>query len=424
MDLLDSIQAKSLGEPLEFKKLHQLACRFSLLLLERKEALIEVLMQYETFEVAADEIRRTVDLFDNLDKNSEYFIGRTGSVKTFLPQNQPLYALACFGIVPSLMADKVFVRPPRVAHPVFRQLVEELELPRFFPNIELYYGDKQVFAAQDSKSTNVVIFTGKSETGLNLRKKFSEDTLFILNGSGHNPIVVTESADLDLAVENSLKVTLFNQGQDCSAPSAILVHQKIAEDFRHRILEKLREIDLKVGPYKEKKNIVGPNTNGKHVVKMAEFFRKNKDYFIWGGSIHPIFQMIQPTLFEKPLHLGPVFEEYFAPVIMLQPYDQDSGLGLYFEHPRYLQNSMYVTVFGYSPYVESLKAKGLHLDDNIIYNSNIQNIERGFLQYGGLGPRASCVYLGSKKYYGATLPQRDIFQYLLKPQAEGLRTDN
>src|SRR5690606_22181782 len=137
-------------------------------------------------------------------------------------------------------------------------------------------------------------------------------------------------------------------------------------------------------PYKNKENIVGPNTSGKHVIKVAEMFRKNKKYFVWGGNINPISQIIQPTLFEKPLSIGPVFEENFAPVIMMQPYEKDNELKKYFEHPRYFHNAMYVTVFGYSHYVESLREKGLHTDSNIIYNSNVQEIERGFLEYGGL----------------------------------------
>ena len=55
------------------------------------EQLIEILLEYESYEVASDEIARTVDLLSSLEENRKYFQIRTGAVTTFLPRNQPLY---------------------------------------------------------------------------------------------------------------------------------------------------------------------------------------------------------------------------------------------------------------------------------------------------------------------------------------------
>jgi len=59
--------------------------------------------------------------------------------------------------------------------------------------------------------------------------------LFIANGSGHNPIVVTETADVDSAVASALSVQLYNQGQDCANPNAILCSCPMYEEFVSRL---------------------------------------------------------------------------------------------------------------------------------------------------------------------------------------------
>lgn len=414
----NTLSNKDVTTSVPFTSIEALAHHYCRHLQVNKDLILSILMQYETYTVACDEFDRTVDLLTNINENKNYFGKKTKRIKTFLPQNQPLYAFTCFGVVPSFQTHFLEVRPPQVSHRVFRELIHAIKVSDYFPHIEVNYEDKHTFAKKNAKNTNVVIFTGSSETGLNLRKLFPQETLFILNGSGHNPLIITEDADLDLAVKTTLKLCLFNQGQDCSAPSAILVHQNILNIFEKTLIENLRTLESKIGPYSDKNNIVGPNTKESHVVKVADFFRKNKHYCIYGGNINPVTQLIFPTIFSKPLTEGPFFEEHFAPIITLQSYSSDNDLSLYFEHPRYFQNAMYVTVFGNTPYILKLKELGLHLDKSIIFNSNIQDIERGFLEYGGQGPRASCIYWRSQKISGATLPQRDIFKYILNPKLQ------
>ncbi len=54
---------------------------------KKKEEIVSVLVQYETHEVAEDEISRTLDLLCSLDENSDYFQREVGPVSTFLPSN-------------------------------------------------------------------------------------------------------------------------------------------------------------------------------------------------------------------------------------------------------------------------------------------------------------------------------------------------
>jgi lysyl-tRNA synthetase class 1 len=82
---------------------------------------------------------------------------------------------------------------------------------------------------------------------------------------------------------------------------------------------------------------------------------------------------------------------------------------------------MYVTLYGTSDYVFSLNRKTyngrlLHDNSTIIHNTNLHaiGVERGVLPYGGYGLGASSIGYHGKTIGKPTLPQRDIYEYLIK----------
>ena len=397
----------------DFPAVQDRARAFATALRERTAEIVHSLSGYQCANVALDEIERSVDLLDNLHLNREHFGGKVGAVTTFLPLNQPLYATVCFGVVPSFMAEDTALRPPTAMHPHYRALADVLDLPAHFPELHVSYDDKEEFVAQRAHRTDAVVFTGTPENAAKVRRSFPRRTLFILNGSGHNPLVVTETADLDLAVASALRVVLYNQGQDCAGPNAILVHRDRLVEFRETLLARLRELEHRVGPYSDPDNVVGPNTDPDHAVKMVRRFRDDRGFWVYGGEVNPASGMIRPTVFEKELALGGNFREFFAPVFFLQPYDDDAELRRYFEDQRYAANAMYVSVFGDSPYVKSLLDSPSHDADSILWDTDLHLAEKGYLPYGGRGPAASCLYVDGVRVPGATLPQRDIHRHLI-----------
>lgn len=400
----------------DFSEVRQRAAAFAADLRERTEEIVRSLSGYQCANVALDEIDRSVDLLDNLHRNREYFQGKVRGTTSFLPLNQPLYATVCFGVVPSLLAEDAALRPPTVLHPHYRKLAEVLDLGRYFPNLRVSYQDREVFVAQRARRTDAVVFTGSPDNAAKVRRLFLKQTLFILNGSGHNPLVVTESADLERAVASALRVVLYNQGQDCAGPNAILVHRSRLAEFQEALLLRLRGLAHRVGPYADPANVVGPNSDPDHPVKIIRMFKEEREFCVHGGEINPVTGMIRPTVFVKDLQRGGNFQEFFAPVFYLQPYDRDEELATYFGDHRYRPHAMYISLFGESPYVESLLDTPLHEPDSILRDTDLHLTEKGYLPYGGQGPAASCRYVNGERVPGATLPQRDIHQHLVAPR--------
>lgn len=395
------------------------------------ETLAKVLLRHESYEVVQDETARTLELLRSLSENAPYFRRQIGSIATFLPRNQPLYALACFGIVPALMATDVHVKPPSSMAELFHELWECLSIHQHFPNLRPSSLDRSSFvkerAAIDPQSrlpvTDAVIFTGTMRNADRLRSQFPQSTLFIANGAGHNPIVIADDAEVDRAVESVLRVQLYNSGQDCASPNAILVHSAVYDCFVRRLRHRVAEV--KVGNYEDRSNRVGPFSDRKGLSDVLNAFLENARYLdtTTPGIVHGRSGIIEPTIILRPLVESGNFTEFFAPIFFVQRYEKDEGLSFYFDDPRYTPNAMYVTLFGTSPFVESLltrvqsDGRPLHDRSTIIRNTDLHapGIERGTQPYGGYGRGASCVSLNGVIEPKPTLPQRDLYEYLVRP---------
>ncbi len=350
----------------------------------RYEELAHILLEYESYEVVVDEINRTFDLLRHLKENEEYFKLRIGSVAAFLPRNQPLYALSCFVLVPSLMASEVHFRIPQSMTHFFPKLLALLEVSKRFPNVKVSIKQRVDFLTERSALkvnpktketlpiTEAVIFTGTPTHADQLRNVFDQGTLFITNGSGHNPIVVGKDADIDKAVEASLKLKLYNQGQDCASPNSILVHKDIFNEFMRILRDEIRTV--RVGDYRDRKCRVGPISNPKDLVRIQDLLIENREWLdpTTPGIIRAYDAILEPTIITKPLRIGANFDEVFAPALFVQKYEDDADLSIYFEDARYALNAMYITLYGTSRYVSNFIGREI--------GGRILHEKRSFLQ--------------------------------------------
>lgn len=432
-----SQSTQDVQEKLDFNQVHERALSLARLIEGRHDDLVTILLNYETYEVALDEISRTLDLLKHLDENKEYFKIRVGAITSFLPKNQPLYAFSCFVIIPSLMAHEVHFRIPRDMRVFFRKMLDLLEINSLFANLHISQKERLEFLKErsalqvnpstgESKPvTNAVIFTGTSTHADQLRLVFDKQTLFITNGAGHNPIVVGHNAHIPSVVEATMSLVLYNQGQDCAAPNSILVHKDIYDYFIDLLHRELRKV--KVGPYTDRSCRVGPITNIEHLKDIGSILVDHHEWIdpTTPGIVRTTQRIVEPTILCKPLEKGGNYKESFAPLFFIQKYTQDSDLSMYFESPYYAPNAMYITLYGDSNYVTTLidrpiGNKILHKKDTFLHNTHLHapGIERGIRPYGGYGQGASSISINGKCIAKPTLPQRDIYEYLVKPLLE------
>jgi predicted nucleotidyltransferase len=373
--------------------------------LQQNQAEIEqVMTAYQSNSVTADEIKRSVECLTSLGEIEHYLNHRTRRVCTFFPLNLPIYSLVLFAVIPSLVADEVFLRPPQKMIPVFTKLLTSLSLPQHFPNIHVCTCDREKFVGDYVADADVTIFTGKESNARDVFQKTKKDSVLLFNGWGCNPIVVGRDADIQLAATKSAEAKLFNSGQDCAGPDNILVHRDVAEQF----LAHLRQLveRAKVGDYSDPEVVVGKIAEESALVQLASFLVKHQNRIIYGGMIDFPKGIVYPTIIVEDLAESANYDEFFSPIFYINIYDHDAQLATYFDHPRYATNDMYVSLFGTSAYVDGLKRS------IVLKEQTILDVERGNSAYGGNSFGASFVATGRKIEARPILVPKEISQFV------------
>jgi RHH-type proline utilization regulon transcriptional repressor/proline dehydrogenase/delta 1-pyrroline-5-carboxylate dehydrogenase len=106
-------------------------------------------------------------------------------------------------------------------------------------------------------SVGRVILTGAWETA-NLFRSWRPDLPLLAETSGKNAIIVTPSADLDLAVADVVRSAFGHAGQKCSAASLVILVGSVAssERFRRQLIDSVKT--LKVGYPDDPTTLMGP----------------------------------------------------------------------------------------------------------------------------------------------------------------------
>src|SRR5580700_4690146 len=322
-------------------------------IVEKSKQLKLILSDYQPQNVTDYEIERAIRTLRGLHNNGKYFTEeKIDSAAILLPSNLPLYSFILFGIIPSFLSKEINVRPNTLlqVNDIISRIYNELELASLFPNISIINGNHEEFK-EYLKRASLVVFTGKPSNGEKVLLDMKKDSLLVINGSGHNPVVVTNTANLDDAVKGTLMLKGFNGGQDCAGPDAILVQEGIAEKFIAEFKAKFSL--LKVGSFSDADTIIGPIKRFSELQRFAEIFNKNNKDIVSGGIIDFRDEIVHPTTIVRGIKRYPNYKEMFGPVAIIHPYKNDDDLSYYFEDigGRYNANRMYVTVYGDSDYL-------------------------------------------------------------------------
>ena len=393
---------------------------------EKAENLKAILTDYQTEEVACYEIERCIRTLKGLEQNGAYLQNnnkKITSTAVMLPSNLPLYSLVVFGLIPSLLSQQNYVRPNSLLQElnIISRIADELELETLFPDVTILNTDHAGFKPY-IKNADLVIFTGNPSNAENHIREMKEGSVLALNGSGHNPVVVTESADIEKAVEGTLLLKGFNGGQDCAGPDAILVHHNVAEEFIEKFVKRFSS--LKTGSFKDPKTIIGAIHRLSELQKFAQIFHSNNKDIISGGIIDFKNSIVSPTTIVRGIERYPNYKEMFGPVAFIHPYKKDGDLSYYFQDVsgEYGAHRMYVTLYGKSDYVLSKDDSiNPNYSDNIgivLQDQTIHDVEIGYKPYGGYSLGASAIIKktaqGLQKVAMPILLPEIISEYLIK----------
>ncbi len=166
----------------------------------------------------------------------------------------------------------------------------------------------------------------------------------LLELGGNNGIIVTESADLDLALRAVLFAAYGTAGQRCTTARRLILHESIAEDFTERLLRATKSIT--VGDPAEEDILMGPLINQGAVDDMMsalETVEQQGGEILCGGNTidRPGF-FVEPTLVKATKDMPILREETFAPILYVLEYDElDEAIEIHNAVPQGLSSSMF-----------------------------------------------------------------------------------
>lgn len=251
-----------------------------------------------------------------------------GVVGQIIPWNFPLL-MASWKIAPALAAGCTVVVKPAEQTPTsilcLMELLQEV-LPAGVLNVVTGFGLEAGKPLASSPRIAKVAFTGETTTGRLIMQYASENLIPVtmeLGGKSPNiffpSIMAEDDAFLDKCVEGAV-LFAFNQGEVCTCPSRILVHESIADKFLERVIARVKNI--KVGHPLDPETMQGAQASNDQYEKILAYINIGKEEgaeILTGGGVAEVSgcetgYYVQPTLLKGHNKMRVFQEEIFGPV--------------------------------------------------------------------------------------------------------------
>ncbi|WP_440132695.1 NADP-dependent glyceraldehyde-3-phosphate dehydrogenase [Chitinophaga sancti] len=327
----------------------RIACmdKFTGKMIAKKDEIVKLIMweigksyadSVKEFDRTIEYINATIDALKDLDRNSSRFEIEQGIIGQI--RRSPLGVVLCMGpfnyplnetfttLIPALiMGNTMLFKPPKHGTLLHYPLLEAFA--SCFPKgvVNTIYGRGNVIIAplMESGKINVLTLIGSSKVANQLKKMHPKVNRLraILGLDAKNAAIITEKADLDLAVKECVLGSLSFNGQRCTAIKIIYVHKKVADAFIEKFSAAVGK--LKIGMPWEKDVFLTPLPEPQKPAYLQECIA---DALANGAKV---MNENGGTAFESfvyPAVLYPVNdkmklyrEEQFGPVIPVLPFD-------------------------------------------------------------------------------------------------------
>ncbi|ODV41331.1 aldehyde dehydrogenase [Cupriavidus sp. UYMMa02A] len=289
----------------------------------------EVLRSAQTLRFYAVEGQTfTGEVFPNDDPDQLVYSQREplGVVTVIAPWNFPV-SIPARKIAPALVTGNTVVFKPSSEAPLSGyRLAEALinaGLPKGVLNFITGSAAEIGAAITEAPVVRAISFTGSSRAGEQIHRAVPLTTRTQMELGGKNPLIVMEDADLDRAVDLTIKGGFSLSGQACTGTSRVLVAESVKAAYTERLLAKVAT--LKVGSGMTAGMDLGPLASHKQLETVLRYIDIGKSEAtllcggarLTGGDFDKGFY-VAPTVFtDVTQQMRIAREEIFGPVIAI-----------------------------------------------------------------------------------------------------------
>jgi acyl-CoA reductase-like NAD-dependent aldehyde dehydrogenase len=296
-------------------------------LLREREREFGSIVQLETgkpWKNAVAEVASSADLAEFMASEGSRFYGKTmttpvdnravhtvrapiGICAGIMPFNSPLAGIT-WKTFPALLCGNAIVvkshelTPYTAVH--FGKLLRDAGLPRGLYSAVQGYGPQVGAPMVQDTRVGVVSFTGSAPTGKLIQKMVSERAVLAkvcLELGGKNPLVVCDDADVALAVEHATASAFIDAGQRCAAGSRLLIFDSVYDDFRDRLVERVRAVTVGSGPDDECGPVISRGNLDRLTKTIGDARARGARVLVGGCAVEKLRPgyYLQPTVIEN-----------------------------------------------------------------------------------------------------------------------------
>jgi len=255
-----------------------------------------------------------------------------------------------------------------------------------------------------------IFFTGSPAVGRVVYQAAAKHlTPVTLELGGKSPAIITQSANLQIAVKRLVWAKFLNAGQTCIAPDYVFVHASVYDTCLELFKSQIAANDYRLDAHNYVKII-----NERHLARLKNLI--DQDKIALGGQIDALNRVIAPTLLKDVQLTDAIMqEEIFGPLLPLIKYQDFEEVLQYIENN---EKPLSAYLFSNDPTEQKKWEQRLSFGGGCI-NDAIMHITNPNLPFGGVGQSGTGSYHGKAgfdtfSHFKSVFKKPTVFEVPLK----------
>lgn len=234
-----------------------------------------------------------------------------------------------------------------------------------------------------------IFFTGSTSVGKEIMSIASKTlTPVTLELGGKSPVIIDETANIDVAVKRIAWGKFINAGQTCIAPDHVFIHRSQKQAFIDRFLIEIEERYKNAELRDDYPKII----NEKHFNRLSELLDSE---MVLGGSLNEQTLKIAPALLPNSTVDSKIMEEeIFGPILPIITYDNIEDL---ISYQQTLPKPLACYIFTEDDNTANMLLTKLSFGGGCV-NDTIMHLAHPEMPFGGVGSSGMGHYHGKYSF--------------------------
>ncbi|OFX22640.1 MAG: aldehyde dehydrogenase [Bacteroidetes bacterium GWA2_31_9b] len=352
-----------------------------------KYALGEIDRAIQVFIVAAEESKRIPKEYLSIDwtpagENKEGFVKYfpIGLIAGIAPFNFPLN-LAVHKIAPAIASGNAIILKPARSTPLsvleLAKIIDQTDLPKGALSILPMDRESGNQLVTDER-INMLSFTGSPSVGWEMKREAGKKKVTLELG-GNAGVIVSDTADINRAVQKCVIGSFAYSGQVCIHVQRIFIHEKIFDQFANQFIEITK--NLKKGDPCDEKTDISSMIDIENAIRVEDWVNEavaNGANILFGGNRKDSF--FEPTIItETKIDMKVCALEIFGPVVVIEKFSNFN------QAIKYINNSEYGLQAGvFTNNINEMNQAFNELEVGGIIINDVPTFRVDHMPYGGI----------------------------------------